>query len=131
MANTTVHGYAGQQLRVDLDRWESEVEPVDAAASRLYLGGAGYGARLLFDELGQGIDPLGPENIMILATGPLSLSQIPGGGSVMLCFKSPLTGIWGESRVGGDSGPELKKAGFDYVIVKGRSDETVYLWIHD
>ncbi len=131
MAEATVRGYAGKQLRVDLERWESYDEPVDLAASQLYLGGAGYGARLLYDELGQGVDPLGPDNIMVLATGPLSLSQIPGGGSIMLCFKSPLTGIWGESRVGGDSGPELKKAGFDYVIIKGRSSRPVYLWIRD
>ncbi|MGZ6317072.1 MAG: aldehyde ferredoxin oxidoreductase N-terminal domain-containing protein, partial [Anaerolineales bacterium] len=104
MADTTVQGYAGKQLRIDLDRWESKVEPLDAEIQRLYLGGAGYGARLLYDELGKGIDPLGPDNIMVLSTGPLSLSQVPGGGSIVLCFKSPLTGIWGESRVGGDSG---------------------------
>ena len=131
MANMSVRGYAGRQLRVDLSRRESRVEPIDAAASRLYLGGAGYGARLLFDELGKGVDPLSPENIMILSTGPLSLSQVPGGGSLVLCFKSPLTGIWGELRVGSDAGPELKKAGFDYVIIKGQSSEPVYLWISD
>jgi len=131
MADTIVQGYAGKQLRIDLDRWESREEPLDAAAQRLYIGGAGYGARLLYDELPKGVDPLGPDNIMVLATGPLSLSQVPGGGSIVLCFKSPLTGIWGESRVGGDSGPELKKAGFDYVIVKGRSSKPVWMWIHD
>jgi aldehyde:ferredoxin oxidoreductase len=95
------------------------------------MGGAGYGARLLYDELPAGIDPLSPESLMIIATGPLSLNRIPGGGSVMLCFKSPLTGIWGESRVGSDFGPDLKKAGFDFVILKGRSPEPVYLVIRD
>ena len=96
------------------------IEPIPSEVLRLYMGGAGYGARLLYDELPAGIDPLSPENLMIIATGPLSLNRIPGGGSVMLCFKSPLTGIWGESRVGSDFGPDLKKAGFDFVIIKGR-----------
>ncbi len=124
-------GFAGQQLRVNLDQWEAYAESISAEISRNYLGGTGYAARLLYDELGENTDPLSPDNIMVLATGPLSLSQIPGGGSLMLCFKSPLTNIWGESRVGGDSGPDLKKAGFDYVIIKGKSLEPVYLVIQD
>ena len=128
---TTTKGYAGQQLRVDLTHRESRIEPISAEWSRMYLGGAGYGARLLYDELPKGVDPLGPDNIMMLASGPLSLSAVPGGGSLVLCFKSPLTGIWGESRVGGDSGPDLKKAGFDYVIIKGKSPAPVYLLIRD
>ena len=127
----TIKGYAGKQLRVDLTQRECRIEPISAAWSRKYLGGAGYGARLLYDELPKGIDPLGPDNIMMLASGPLSLSAVPGGGSLVLCFKSPLTGIWGESRVGGDSGPDLKKAGFDYVIIRGKSPVPVYLLIHD
>jgi len=131
MATSVIFGYAGQQLRVDLSRWEAYSEPISTEISRNYLGGSGYGARLLYDELEQGVDPLGKENIMILATGPLSLSQVPGGGSLTLCFKSPLTRIWGESRVGGDSAPDLKKAGFDYVIIKGKSPEPVYIVIQD
>lgn len=131
MSSLNIVGFAGQQLRVNLDQWEAYAEPISTEISRDYLGGAGYAARLLYDELGENVDPLGPENIMILATGPLSLSQVPGGGSLMLCFKSPLTNIWGESRVGGDSGPDLKKAGFDYLIIKGKSPQPVYLVIQD
>ena len=131
MSSLKIVGFAGQQLRVNLDQWEAYAEPISAEISRNYLGGTGYAARLLYDELGENVDPLSPENIMILATGPLSLSQVPGGGSLMLCFKSPLTNIWGESRVGGDSGPDLKKAGFDYLIIKGKSPEPVYLVIQD
>ena len=127
----TLRGYAGKQIRVDLNKWEARVEPVSPEISRKFLGGVGYAAKLLYDELSPGIDPLGPQNKMILATGPLSLSQIPGGGSIELCFKSPLTGVWGESRVGGDFGPELKKAGYDYVIIEGKSSEPVMLVIRD
>jgi len=124
-------GYAGYQLRVNLTTKETRIEPVSEALQRKFVGGAGYAARLLFDELKPGVDPLGPDNIMVLATGPLSLNQVPGGGSLMLCFKSPLTGIWGESRVGGNFGPDLKKAGFDYVVVEGRSEKPVYISIND
>jgi len=131
MAARDLKGYAGQQLRVDLNRWVANVESIPVEMMRKYLGGAGYGARLLYDELKKGTDPLGEENIMVLATGPLSLSQVPGGGSLMLCFKSPLTRIWGQSRVGGDSALDLKKAGFDYVIIKGMSPEPVYLVVQD
>jgi len=131
MATTTIKGYAGRQLRVNLDGWRSLSEPISGETSRQYLGGAGYAARLLYDELEKGVDPLGPENIMIVATGPLSLSAVPGGGSAVLCFKSPLTNVWGESRVGGDSGPDMKKAGFDYLIIKGVSPKPVYLHIHE
>jgi len=124
-------GYAGYQLRVNLDRLEARIEPVAEETNRKFLGGAGYAARLLYDELKPGIDPLSPQNIMVLATGPLSLNQVPGGGSIMLCFKSPLTNIWGESRVGGDFGPDLKKAGFDTVVFEGRAAEPVYVVIED
>lgn len=68
---------------------------------------------------------------MIISTGPLTANKIPGGGSVQLCFKSPLTGGWGESRSGGDFGPMLRKTGYDHLIVEGRSKEPVYLVIHD
>lgn len=128
---TKLNGFAGQQLRVDLDNLSTKVEPVSPELARKFLGGSGYGAAILYGELPAGIDPLGPENIMVLATGPLSLTSVPGGGSLTLCFKSPLTGIWGESRVGGDFGPELKKAGFDHVIIKGRSKDPVMLVVHD
>lgn len=131
MTNNELTGFAGQQLRVNLDIWEAFAEPISAEMTRKYLGGAGYAAKLLYDELEKDTDPLGADNIMVLATGPLSLSQVPGGGSLTLCFKSPLTDIWGESRVGGDSAPELKRAGFDYVILKGASPEPVYLVIQN
>ena len=128
---STVPGYAGQQMRIDLATRQVITEPLPAAVLRQYMGGSGYGARVLYDELPAGTDPLSPENLMIIATGPLSLNRIPGGGSVTLCFKSPLTGIWGESRVGSDFGPDLKKAGFDFLIIRGRAPEPVYLVLRD
>ncbi len=126
-----IKGYAGYQLRVDLGTRVSRVEPIDMEVQRKFLGGASYAAKVLYDEMPAGVDPLGPANKMILATGPLSMANVPGGGSIMVCFKSPLTGVWGESRVGGNFGPDLKKAGFDYVIFDGRSENPVWMLIDD
>lgn len=95
------------------------------------LGGTGYACRLLYDELAPGTDPLGPENKLVFATGPLCSNTLPGGGSVELCFKSPLTGGWGESRAGSDFGPDMRKAGFDHFIIEGRSGQPVYLVVQD
>lgn len=124
-----VAGYAGRQLRVDLGSGTMRVEQLDPVLLRMYLGGVGYAARLLFDELPQGIDPLDPAALLVVATGPLSLNKIPGGGSVELCFKSPLTGLWGEARAGGDFGPDLKRAGFDFLVIHGRAERPVYLLV--
>jgi len=126
-----VKGYTGKELRVFLDSKQIKVNEVDSKVIRKYLGGAGYGAKILYNELLPGIDPLGPENKIIFTTSPLSLHKVPGGGSIMLCFKSPATNGWGESRSGGDFGPDLKKAGFDHLIIEGKSEEPVYLVIHD
>lgn len=124
-------GFTGKQLRINLNAHRALVEPLNEAVLQKYLGGTGYAAHLLFQELAPGEDPLGPENILVVATGPLCGNTIPGGGSVELCFKSPLTGGWGESRSGSDFGPDLRRAGYDHLIIEGRADEPVYLVIQD
>ena len=129
--NSAVSGYAGKQLRVYLDEKEAKAEAIDFNVLRKYLGGVGYCTRILYDELEKGIDPLSPDNKLIFATGPLTSYRIPGGGSVSLCFKSPLTNAWGESRCGGDFGPDLRRAGYDFVIIEGKAREPVYLVIND
>ena len=125
------YGYAGKQLRISLRDKRVSVEDVNSDIMRKYLGGAGYGARILYDELEKGIDPLAPENKLLFATSPLTAHKIPGGGSIIVCFKSPLTNTWGESRCGGDFGPDLKRAGYDALIIEDRSEEPVYIYIHD
>jgi aldehyde:ferredoxin oxidoreductase len=86
---------------------------------------------VLYDEIEKGIDPLSPDNKIIFATSPLTANNIPGGGSIMLCFKSPLTHVWGESRCGGDFGPDMRRAGIDALIIEGRATEPVFLVIND
>jgi aldehyde:ferredoxin oxidoreductase len=107
------------------------MEEIDSEVLKKYLGGAGYGARVLYDEIEKGIDPLSPDNKIIFATSPLTANNIPGGGSIMLCFKSPLTHVWGESRCGGDFGPDMRRAGIDALIIEGRATEPVFLVIND
>ena len=126
-----LHGYAGKVLWIDLGRGEVREKDLDRGLVRLYLGGTGYAARILWDMLEAGIDPLSPDNLLIAATGPLTGTLCPSSGSIEFCFKSPLTGIFGESRAGGSFGPKLKFAGYDFIVVRGRSEEPVYLHVRD
>ncbi len=96
-----------------------------------YIGGNGFCARLMFDLIKPGIDPLGPENILIFATGPLNGTIWPQTGRYEVGAKSPLTGLYGGANSGGHWGPELKQAGFDTIIIRGRSSKPVYILIED
>jgi aldehyde:ferredoxin oxidoreductase len=126
-----IYGYAGKQLRICLDNLRIIKEDLDEKILRKYLGAVGYSVRLLYNELDAGIDPLGSKNRLIFATGPLSHPAVPGGGSIELCYKSPLTNAWGESRVGGEFGFALKKAGYDYLIIEGIAEKPSYIVIDD
>jgi len=122
-------GYMGQILRVNLTERKIAVERLEGDTARRFIGGMGLGAKILFDELKPGIDPLGPQNKLIVATGVLA--GLPFPHKISVVAKSPLTGIYGEATAGGFFGQELKFAGFDAVIVEGKAEDPVYLWIHD
>jgi aldehyde:ferredoxin oxidoreductase len=124
-------GFTGKFLRLDLSSGSSRSEELDPATLRKYMGGTGIAARILYDEQPGGIDPLSPQALFVIATGPLTRKSVPGGGSVELCFKSPLTGGWGESRAGGDFGPDLRRAGFEHLVVSGKAKEPVYAVIRE
>lgn len=128
---TSLYGYAGKQLRINLSNEKITVENIDPFIIRKFLGGVGYGAYLLYSELSPGIDPLGPDNKLVFATGPLTGTGAPGSGSVEVCFKSPLTGIWGEARSGGEWGKALRNAGYDFLIIEGKAKEPVWIIIDD
>ena len=131
MAQEKLYGYAGKVLRIDLTKKKIVKEELKKDFLKLYLGGTGYGARLLWDELPKGVDPLGPENKIVVTTGPLTGTLTPGSGSVEFCFKSPLTEIFGQTRAGGAFGPKLKYAGYDFIVIEGVSDKPVYINIFD
>lgn len=126
-----IKGYMGKQLRISLNDKSYKTEKINTQVLKDYLGGVGYAAKILFEELDKGIDPLSPDNKIIFATGPLTSYKVPGGGSIEVCFKSPLTKAWGEARCGGNFGPDMKKAGYDFLIIEDRATEPIYLLIDD
>ena len=126
-----IKGYIGKQLRISLNDKSYKAEKINTQVLKDYLGGVGYGAKILYEELEKGIDPLSPDNKIIFATGPLTSYRVPGGGSIEICFKSPLTKCWGEARCGGNFGPDMKKAGYDFLIIEDKATEPVYLLIDD
>ena len=126
-----LRGFAGKLLRVNLSEGRCRSEPLTGDLARMYLGGRGFAARILYDELEKGVSPLGPDNKMVFAAGVLTGTPVPVGNRTLLAAKSPLTGIWGDAVLGGRFGMELKRAGFDIIIVEGMSEKPVYLWIRD
>jgi aldehyde:ferredoxin oxidoreductase len=125
------NGYVGKILRINLATGEKTVEEPSEDFYRMYLGGWGFIAHELLRNAPQGVDPLAPENPLVLAVGVASGTPIPGSGRHAVGAKSPLTGAFGEADVGGFWSTELKRAGFDAVVITGASDTPVYLWIKD
>jgi aldehyde:ferredoxin oxidoreductase len=124
-------GYNYRILRVNLSDHTSKIEEPDEIFYRIYLGGEGFVAYYLLKELEKGIDALSPKNKLIFATGPATGIALSGTGRNAVGAKSPLTNGFGEAEVGGYWGPELKRAGYDVLILEGKSKEPIYLWIHD
>ncbi len=122
-----MNGYMGRLLCVDLSKGRIWEESLNEEYARLFVGGSGLAARYLLDMVGPETDPLGPENPLILMTGPLVGTAMPSAGRLSVCALSPLTGIWGESNTGGFVGPELRFAGYDGIIVTGKADRPVWL----
>jgi len=124
-------GYTGNILRVNLSDERILVETPDEKFYRRYFGGRGFIAYYLLQETKPNVDPLGPENLLIFATGVLTGAPFPGSGRHSVGAKSPLTGCYGEAEASGFWGTELKRAGFDAIIVQGKAKNPVYLWVHD
>lgn len=123
-------GYNGKLLRVDLTKEVVATEQIDAPFCRKYLGGAGFIAYYLLREVKPGSDPLGPENRLIFALGPLTGLPLGGCARHTVGGKSPLTNGLAKSEVGEHWGSQLKRAGFDALIIEGKAKRPVYLWIH-
>ena len=126
-----MYGYAGYVLKVDLTKGKVIKEELKRELIQKFLGGRGFGAKTLFDELAPGVDPLSPQNIIIFAVGPFTGTLVPKGCKYSVISKSPMTNCYGDSEGGGFFGPELKYAGFDMIVIYGASEKPVYLWIND
>ncbi len=126
-----VGGITGKILRVNLSKKTSSIQETSGDLIEKFIGGRGLGAYYLYNEVGPEVKPLSPDNKLIFMNGPLSGSLIPGNSRICATFKSPLTKTYYYSLCGGYWGTELKFAGFDGLIIEGKSDELVYLWISD
>src|SRR5437763_12152959 len=127
----TMHGWTGKLLRVNLTTGQSRVEDIPETWLRDYIGGRGVADRYLWEELDPRVDPLSPENKLIFATGPLTGTPVSCGARYMVVTKGALTNAITTSNSGGHWGPELKSAGYDLLLVEGRSSRPVYLFIYD
>ncbi len=124
-------GYAGNMLMIDLTNETTRVLTLREEWARKYLGGSGLAARIIYEYMPRSIDPLDPESLLVFAVGPLTGTPFPQSGRYAVAARSPLTGIWGEARSGDMFGPELKKAGYDAIVISGACDSPRYIYIKD
>jgi aldehyde:ferredoxin oxidoreductase len=131
MMESKTYGTTGRYITVNLTQGAIETHTTPPELQKAFVGGYGLGARLLYDMVTPGADPLGPDNVLGFITGPLTGTPAFLGSRYVVVGKSPLTGGWGDASSGGRFGPGLKFAGFDAVIVRGAASEPVYLWIEN
>ncbi len=125
-------GYAGKVLYVDLTTGKTRTEKLNEETAKKYIGGIGLGMKLWLENSTAGVDALSPENPLVLALGPVSGTMFPtGGNGHAFISKSPATGAVGEAVSHGTFGSELKRAGYDAIIITGKADKQVYLWVDD
>jgi len=125
------YGYNGKILRVDLSSATITVEEPSEEFYRKYMGGSALNLYYLLKEMTSGVDPFGPDDILALSVGVTTGALISGQSRMTANAKSPLTGAIGDSQCGGFWPAELKFAGFDAIIIRGKASSPVYLWIHN
>jgi aldehyde:ferredoxin oxidoreductase len=132
MEDTCLLGYAGKVLYVNLTTGKTRTEKLGEETARKYIGGIGLGMRLWLANSKAGVDPFSPENPLVLALGPVSGTMFPtGGNGHAFISKSPATGAVGEAVSHGTFGAEVKRAGYDAIIITGKAEKPIYLWIDD
>ena len=124
-------GYTGKVLRIDLTNKISKVTELERDLVKGFLGGRGFNAKRMYDEIPPGTDPLGPENNLYFATGPLVGTSFPTASRFNISAKSPQTGILGDTNAGGHFASEMKFAGYDQIVLEGRSSKPVYIHVSD
>ncbi|MFP3172043.1 MAG: aldehyde ferredoxin oxidoreductase N-terminal domain-containing protein, partial [Acidilobus sp.] len=120
-------GWSGRLLWLDVTRRESKVVNYPAEWALMYLGGRGLAARIMWEYMKPGAEPLGPDNLLIFAIGPLSGLPGPSTGKLQVAAKSPLTGGYGDGSIGTLFSNEMRKAGLDAIVFSGASDKPVII----
>ena len=121
----------GYNLEVDLTRGNIERVETDPRETELYLGGQGTSGKILWDRVGPEVEPFSPENLLIFSAGLLHCTPVPGANRTTVDTFSPQTNLYSHSLFGGFFGPELKHAGYDKIVIRGKASKLVYLWIHN
>lgn len=124
-------GWTGRLLRVDLTEGKAVRAEYSEDLARKFVGGRGLAVKILWDELKPGTDPLGPDNILIFAGGLYAGLPTVNSGKMVVAAKSPLTGGYGDGNLGTMASPNLRKAGLDGIVIKGRAEKPCYIWIND
>ena len=124
-----MNGWTGQILRVNLTTKTFKTEAFTEEFARKWIGGRGFAVKLLYDELKPGIDPLGPDNKLIVAVGPIAGIPAPNTGKTVVAAKSPITGGYGDGNLGTRMTEHLRKCGYDALIVEGRAERPTMLYI--
>src|SRR4030042_1212949 len=126
-----LQGYRNNVAFVDLPGQKVDFRNFEESTIRKYIGGSGLAARILWDETNGSTEPLSEENLLMFMVGPLTGSIVPSSSRYTIVSISPLTGIWGKATAGGKFAYEMKHAGFDGIVIKGKSEKPVYLWLND
>jgi len=126
-----VFGWTGVFLNVDLSKNKVVAESYDATLALNFIGGRGFAAKILWDKLKPGVNPLSPENKLIFAAGPLTGFGLPNSGKLVVAAKSPLTGGYGDGNIGTSAAVQMRTAGYDAVIIEGKAEAPVVLHIND
>jgi aldehyde:ferredoxin oxidoreductase len=126
-----MYGWTGRFLRVNLTKRATAENHYDPAVATDFLGGRGFAIKILWDELTPNTDPLSPDNKLVFATGPLTGFPLPSSGKLVVAAKSPLTGGYGDGNIGTHAAVQMRKAGYDAIIVEGRAEKPVILLVQD
>ena len=123
--------YAGKYVRIDLTTGQWREEEISPDQIETWLLGSGLAAKLYYDEIDPSLDPLDPASPLLIFNGVLTGTFAPTGCRTSFCGRSPLTGIWNEANLGSYWGAELRFAGYDGLVITGRAQQPVYLWIDE
>jgi len=126
-----MHGWNGKLLRVDLTKGKAVPQEYDTSFAKTFLGGRGFASKILWDELKPGVDPLSPENRLIFAAGPLTAFPLPSSGKLLVAAKSPLTGGYGDGNLGTYATVQMRRAGYDAIVIEGKASKPAILYVND
>ena len=124
-------GWTGKLLHINLSKGKAVADKLDAAMAKNFLGGRGFAAKILWDELKPGLDPFSPDNRLVFAAGPLTGFGLPSSSKLVVAAKSPLTWGYGDGNIGTFAAVQMRKAGYDAVVVEGKAEGPVILLVRD